>query len=344
MLKKISLIAGIFLVVLIAFVAEKIQFLPFWPFSMGFPAKHPIEPVLIVILLGILINNVIKVPKIFDEGVEFCGKKLLPIAIILLGARLHFQDMLAVSVSAILISVACIVITFIITIWLCQRANIDKALSILIAMGTAICGSAAILVAAPVITASKKNIAIAITVINLFGLIAIFLFPLLGHLLNMTDTAFGLWAGTSIQAVPQAVAASFAFGEQAGAIGTITKLMRVLFLAPMIIALSFWQNRKFSDGEKAVSAVSWKSYIPPFILGFIALIIINSFGWLPVTTTVWLTKLSSFLLTMALAAIGLKVNLLHLIKGGLKPLVIAGLSALILAFVSWILIQAFIVV
>lgn len=350
MLKKYELPIGIFFVATIAFVAKQIQFFPFWPFSVGTPAKHPIEAVLIAILLGILINNIISLPKIFNSGIQFCVKKLLPAAIILLGARLNLQNILSVSTDAILISLGCIVTSFTLTVWLCRRVQINMQLAILIAVGTAICGSAAILVTAPVIKANETDTAISVTIINLFGLIAIFLFPLLGHLLTMPETAFGLWAGTSIQAVPQAIAASFSFGEHAGAIGTITKLIRVLFLAPMIIILSLWQARQHANKTYPLNKLRWHNYIPPFILGFLALIIINSLGWLPdvklasytFQTTGWLTWFSSFFLTMALAGIGLKVDLFHLVKGGLKPLAMAGIAALNLAMISWILIEAFI--
>lgn len=342
---------GIFFVAIIAIVAEKIQFLPFWPFSVGAPVKHPIEAVLIAILLGIFINNIISLPKIFYSGIQFCINSLLPVAIILLGARLNLQDVLSVSTSAFLISFGCIVMSFALTVWLCRSVNINRQLAILIAVGTAICGSAAIVVTAPVIKSNETDTAISVTIINLFGLIAIFLFPLLGHLLTMPETAFGLWAGVSIQAVPQAVAASFAFGQDAGAIGTITKLVRVLFLAPMIIALSLWQARQQASKEHRLSNVRWSSYVPPFILGFLILIIINSLGWLPditlanykFQTTGWLAWSSSFFLTMALAGIGLKVDLFHLVRGGLKPLVMAGIAALSLALISLILIEVFII-
>jgi len=293
------------------------------------------------------LDNTVNLSRLLDRGIQFCTNQLLPAAIILLGVRLNVQDILSISTNAILISFSCIVMTFALTVWLCRRVQINMQLALLIAVGTAICGSAAIIVTAPVIKAKANDTAISVTIINLFGLIAIFLFPFLGHLLAMPETAFGLWAGTSIQAVPQAIAASFAFGQHAGAVGTITKLMRVLFLAPMIIALSIWQARQNRNSETGLlNSARWSSYVPPFIIGFIVVIIANSIGWLPdikfthytFETTNWLGWLSSFFLTMALASTGLKVDLFNLVRGGLKPLIMAGIAAFSLGCISWILI------
>lgn len=348
MQKIFKLLPGLTICIVIAILAELIHNLPFPPFTITGTAPHPIEPIIIAIILGIIFSNIINLPAL-KEGINFSTKKVLPAAIILLGAQLNLFEVLKISLHALLISTVCVVVIFIITLWLCKITHVGKRLGILIGIGTAICGSTAIVVSAPVIKARETEIAIAITTITLFGILAIFIYPLIGHVLKMSQWAFGVWAGIAIQAIPQVIAAGFAYGPQAGNISTVVKLVRVLLLAPMILALSFWQARQkdLTHALEQVEKVKWTNYVPPFILGFILFVVLGTLGVFHDFTianqqieTLNLFKIiSGFLLTIAMAAIGLNTDLRSFLKTGTKPMLIGFLSAILLAIFSLALIR-----
>ena len=207
-------VPGLILTAIIAALAFYIHQLPFPPFTIG--ERHPIDALLIAIVIGMLVRNTLSLSPSLSPGIKFSVKKVLPFAIVLMGAKLDFNYIMEVSAQALLISVICVVVALALTLWLCNRVGVGQKLGLLIGIGTAICGGTAIAVAAPTIEADDNDTAFAITTITIFGLAAIFVFPVLGHALGMTENEFGIWAGISIQATPQVMAAGFAYGEQAG--------------------------------------------------------------------------------------------------------------------------------
>ncbi len=315
---------GTILSALITVLALSIYDLPFWPFTIG--THHPLEPLLLAIIFGIILGNTL--PAKFKTGHQFAAKKFLPLGIILLGASINTNDISAITLPALGINITCVAIAFLVTIYLCRLFKVSKKLGILIGIGTAICGGSAIVVAAPVIKADETETTLSITIITLFGILAIFIFPALGKLLELSDTAFGIWAGTSIQAVAQVIAAGFAYSETAGNISTIVKLVRILLLAPMIVILSL----TFHNKQKQ----SWTTYIPPFIIGFIVLLCLNIANLIP--SSPMISHTASFFITTGLAAIGLNTKIKPLIKQSPIPLAIGFASATILACVSLALI------
>src|SRR6185503_6275076 len=167
---------------------------PLPPFSIGTPARHPIDAMLIAIVIGMLIRNTVGVPPRFAAGIRYAVVTIMPLGIVLMGARLNFYDVVRTSVTALIISVICVCVALSLTIWLCRRVGVGKKLGILIGVGTAICGGTAIAVAAPVIEADDSETAFAVTTITLFGLVSVFIFPLLGAAFGMTQLEFGVWA------------------------------------------------------------------------------------------------------------------------------------------------------
>ena len=202
-----------------------------------------IDPMLVAIVVGVVIRNAIGLSPRFIVGVKWCVLTLMPLGIVLMGARLNFFDVVRTSAKALVISVICVTLALSMTIWLCRRVGVGQKLGILIAIGTAICGGTAIAVAAPVIEADDNDTAFAITTVTLFGLVAVFVLPLLGHVFGMSQLELGVWAGTSIHQTPQVVAAGFSYGPIAGDVATIVKLVRVLLLAPIVIGLGVWYAR-----------------------------------------------------------------------------------------------------
>ena len=306
-----------------------------------------IDPMLVAIVVGVVIRNAIGLSPRFIVGVKWCVLTLMPLGIVLMGARLNFFDVVRTSAKALVISVICVTLALSMTIWLCRRVGVGQKLGILIAIGTAICGGSAIAVAAPVIEADDNDTAFAITTVTLFGLVAVFVLPLLGHVFGMSQLELGVWAGTSIHQTPQVVAAGFSYGPIAGDVATIVKLVRVLLLAPIVVGLSIWYARQKRAQQIAhVTKVGkFTTLFPPFILGFVALALAatlhlkESFLWdagdVDVVLAKRVTWLSTFILTIAMAGVGLGVDLRGLKKIGLKALYVGLASAVLLAVFSF---------
>ena len=203
--------------------------------------------------------------------------------------------------------------------------------------------------------------AFAVTTITVFGLVAIFIFPPLGSMKSLSETEFGVWAGVAIHATPQVMAAGFAYGPTAGDVAVIVKLVRVLLLAPLVIGLGAWYGKKKRERQEAHVAVpaKWTTLFPPFILGFLVLAVAKTLHLLPDFTLhlqksfLWqqgqhqvsmakaVTKVSGFIITMAMAGVGLGVHLRTLRKVGLKALYAGLVAAVLLSGVSLAMLKAF---
>ena len=355
-----SIWPGLFLCTAIGLAAQELSQLPFAPFSIGEPVRHPIDAMLIAIVIGIAMRNAVGVPALFGSGVKYAVVSVLPLAIVLLGARLDFFDVMRTSATALVISVVCVAVALGLTIWLCKKTGVGQKLGILIGIGTAICGGTAIAVAAPVIEADDSETAFAVTTITIFGLLSVFVFPVLGAAFAMTQLEFGVWAGTSIHATPQVVATGFAYGTEAGDIATIVKLVRVLLLAPVVIGLGAWYAREKRRRQQAhvTRMAGWKTLFPPFIFGFVLVALANTLNLLPDFTLhleesfLWaahdehvvlaklVTALSTFLITVSMAGVGLGVHLRGLASAGLRALYVGLFATIVLAAFSFALLSA----
>jgi uncharacterized integral membrane protein (TIGR00698 family) len=349
---------GLLLSLAIAVAAYQIHQLPVAPFSIGEPARHPIDAMLIAIVIGI-IRNTIGVSARYAAGIRYAVISIMPLGIVLMGAKLDFYDVVRTSATALIISVICVCVALSLTIWLCRRIGIGQKLGILIGVGTAICGGTAIAVAAPVIEADDGDTAFGIATVTLFGMIAVFLLPLLGELIGMSQLEFGVWAGTSVHATPQVVATGFAYGPEAGDIATIVKLVRVLLLAPVVIGLGVWYARTKRRQQIAhvTKFASITTLFPPFILGFVLLALANTLHLLPDFTlhlqdsALWhqqdmrvvlakvVTWVSTFLLTISMAGVGLGVDVRGLARVGLGALYVGLAASVLLASFSFALLR-----
>lgn len=350
---------GLALTFAIALVAQRIHELPFAPFSIGDPTRHPIDTMLLAIVIGIALRNTLKLPSIFGPGIKYSVVEVLPFGIVLLGAKLDFFDVMRTSLTALLIGVTCVAVALTLTIWLCERTGVGRKLGLLIGVGTAICGGTAIAVTAPVIEADESETAFAITTITIFGLVSVFLLPPIGFMLGMSQTAFGVWAGTSVHQTPQVMATGFAYGQSAGDVAVIVKLVRVLLLAPVVVTLGAWYAREKRRRQQAhvTKLAGFTTLFPPFILGFLLVALANtlrllpdftlhlepSFLWdqqeRPVELSALVTSFSTFVVTMSMAGVGLGVHLRGLATVGLKALWVGLFSAVVLAGFSLVLIE-----
>jgi len=292
---------------------------------------HIIGASVLSLLIGMLLNTKINISH-FSSGLKFTSKKILKFSIIILGASLNIATIFNVG------KMSLIVMAF--TLFTCfgggyivgKLLKINWKLSNLISAGTGICGGSAIAALAPVINANDDDIAYAISATFIFDIFMIILFPILGHLLNLSDIAYGLWAGTAVNDTSSVVAAGFAFSEKAGNFATMVKLTRTLSIIPVVMIFSIITKKK--EKETQDSKKSYMSIIPWFILGFLFLAILNSIGLIPLNLSIFLKNLSKFLMTASLAAIGLNTNINNLKKSGFNPMIHGFIISLLVVIVA----------
>lgn len=284
----------------------------------------------IALLIGMLIANFWRYPEFFKSGVKDTSKRMLQSAVVLLGFQMNFRTVLSLGGQSLVLIFATIAAAFLTAVFAGKALSVAYNEKTLIGIGTAICGGSAIAAAAPVIKASDKEVASAISTIFLFNVIAVFVFPLVGNLLGMSDTRFGMWAGAAINDTSSVVSAAYAYSDASGAVATVVKLTRTLMIIPVTFILALIQSKKEagSGGFKLRKALPW------FVLGFLAACVLNTAGIVPAAaSSVW-GKVSRFLIVMALAAVGLSTNLKELVRHGKRPILLGGCCSLLVAVLS----------
>jgi uncharacterized integral membrane protein (TIGR00698 family) len=216
---------------------------------------------------------------------------------------------------------------------LSRAARIDARLATLLAVGAAVCGNSAVVATSPVIGARPKDTAYAVATVTLFGTIAIFVYPLVGHALHLGDPAFGLWSGVAINDTSQVVAASSAYSAGAFAVATVVKLIRNALMAPLILAIAWIWSRR--TGEAGDTRTGVRRAIPLFVLGFLGLALLTSVGVIGPAAAATFEAIARALILVALAAVGLSVRLDDLRSIGPRPLLV-GLGAALLIGVATI--------
>jgi uncharacterized integral membrane protein (TIGR00698 family) len=314
--------------------------------------KSPISTVLIAILLGILMGNAFTPRPGMMVGLDFTQQYILKLGIIFLGIRLSFEEFLKFGSIAIPLIIVCIIGVLILIKLLIKKVPISSKMSYLIAIGTSVCGATAIVATAPVINAKKTEVAYAIANITLFGVIAMLVYPYFAEwYFNEDDLKAGLFLGTSIHETSQVAAAGLIYDQQFNSpetlnVATVTKLIRNTFLVIMIPLFAFLYNR----GEVKNEKYSILSIFPYFVLGFIGMIVIRNLGdqlfsdennnyllWMNFIE--YLKILATTFLTMAMAAVGISINLSELKSMGYKPFIVGLIAAVTVGFISLIYIE-----
>jgi uncharacterized integral membrane protein (TIGR00698 family) len=296
------------------------------------PGLTAINPIMIAILIGMAVHNVVRTPKAAKDGIRVSMRTLLRLAIMLLGLQLTVTEMAAVGRTGILIIVLSLSATFLFTMWLGRLLEVNSKLAQLIGAGTSICGAAAVIATNTVTRARDEDVAYAIACVTVFGSLWMFLYPLFEQLLFLTPEGYGLWAGASIHEIAQVVAAGFQNGPQSGNFATIAKLTRVLLLAPIVFTLAFFRTRD-ENGAAPRASLPW------FVLGFVVLVIVNSAIPLAPATKSAAASITSFLLAMALAGMGLETDLSRLKAKGSAPMLLGAGSAVFISMFSLALIE-----
>ena len=257
----------------------------------------------------------------FEAGIVFAAKNFLQIAIILLGFEMNLFSILTVGGQSLYIIIFTLAAAFFTAWFFGHYFQLSGNTSILIGVGTAICGGSAIAATAPVIAASEKDVAYSLSTIFLFNIAAVLLFPALGHYWGMSDAGFGMWAGTAINDTSSVVAAGYSFSEAAGNFATIVKLTRALMIIPVTLVLAVLTARTASRKQP----VRLRNIFPWFILGFLVTALLNTSGTVSAIHATWLAQAGKFMIIMAMAAIGLNTPLHQLTSSGVKPILL-GLS------------------
>ena len=271
------------------------------------------------ILFGIILNNFNR-PESLEAGIKFTSKKVLQLAVVLLGFGLNLGEIIVVGKSSLLIILSTISTALIIAFAAAKVLNIDSDIATLVGVGSSICGGSAIAATAPVINAKDEDIATSISVIFLFNIIAALIFPTLGVKLGMTHTGFGMWAGTAINDTSSVVAASGTWStmfndDTALNYATIVKLTRTLAIIPITLVLGIIKSKD------SVEKVNPLKAFPTFILFFLLASIITTLLPLPETFLSSMKFLSKFFIIMAMSAIGLNTDIKKLISQGGKAIV-----------------------
>jgi uncharacterized integral membrane protein (TIGR00698 family) len=313
-----------------------------------------ISEILIAVILGLYLRNAVGLGASLGPGIKFSIQRVLRLGIILLGLRLSLQDVAATGVNALILVAICITIALALAYAAGRLFKVPGRLAALIGVGTAICGNSAIVATAPVIEAKDEEVSFAVATITLFGLIAVVVFPILGHLAGLSDRVFGLWAGTAVNDTSQVVAVGAAYSSVALNFATIVKLTRNTLMAPLIVLFGIiyqrGQSRRMSEKAVEASRLKFSKLVPGFVLGFLVMSLIRTLGVaigvLPqavaqpgglVLAANFLTtvdELAKFAILMALAGVGLNTDLASLRKIGFKPLIVGTCVAIVLAVIS----------
>lgn len=277
---------------------------------------------IVALFMGTIINSFFH-PSWIQPALKFTSKKILKLAIILLGASLSVNTIMSVGKKTFFVMIFTFAMCFGGGYFIRKLFGLNWKLSNLISAGTGICGGSAIAAIAPVIDAEDKDIAFAMSSTFLFDMVMVALYPIMGRALGLSDIAYGIWAGTSVNDTASVVASGYAFSEIAGDFATMVKLTRTIAIIPTVLVFAYIGTRikqkelkSANNGQK----VNMVKIIPWFICGFLALAILNSVGFIPVEVSGVMKSASKFLMVTALAAIGLGTSITDFKKAGLKPM------------------------
>lgn len=315
-----SMLHGVLLIALFSCAA-------FYIADFEFVKKLSFSPLIVGIVLGMLYANSLRnnLPQTWVPGIRFCSKEILRLGIILYGFRLTFQSVVEVGLAAIAVDLIVVVITIFLGIGLGKLLKMDKDLSLLTATGSAICGAAAVLGAESVVKPQAYKTAVAVSTVVIFGTIAMFVYPALFNagLLGLNDVQMGIYTGSTLHEVAHVVGAGNAMGEHISDVAIIVKMIRVILLAPVLLVMSFFVGGNGASEAEVPGGQKRKITVPWFAFGFVAVIGFNSFGLLPASVVSFINSFDTFLLTMAMTALGAETSIDKFRQAGAKPFILA---------------------
>lgn len=288
----------------------------------------------LAILIGMILGNTVypNLAERLSVGVAFAKGQILRLAIMFYGFKLTLTQVSSVGLSAVMSDALVLTSTFLLTYWIGTRwLKVDKQTTLLIGSGASICGAAAVIAAEPVVKAEAHKVTIAVATVVVFGTVAMLLYPFLYHLgwlqpwLNAQQ--YGIYTGSTIHEVAQVVVAGNAVSPEVGDTAVVTKMIRVMMLAPFLLILSFALTKGSSDNGKKPSFMNrvQQVKVPWFAFIFIAIVLLHT--WVPMTASFErsMVMLDDVLLTMAMFALGLTTHLGAIKQAGVKPLILGAI-------------------
>ena len=299
--------------------------------------------VLLAVLGGMAVGNAARLPAVVGPGIRFAYDAVLRAGIVLLGATFSIAQVAAVGGRAVGMIVALMAVALVLAHLLARAAGVPPRLGSLLAVGTAVCGNSAIVATAPVIGARDEEVSFAVATNTLLGTAAVFLYPLLGHALGLSDGAYGTWAGTAVNDTSQVLAAGFAWTDGAGRLATTVKLTRNALLGLVVLGMGFAYA---SRGQEKAGKEMRRPLVPAFVLGFLALAVLHSLGVLDAMSAAIGRDLpadahaaSRLLVLVALAGVGLGTKLSAMRETGLRPFAVGLVTAGVVSAASLLLIH-----
>ncbi|WP_311440394.1 YeiH family protein [Hoylesella buccalis] len=319
--KRSSMLHGVLLITLFSLAA-------FYIGDMEFVKRLSFSPMIVGIILGMLYANSLRnnLPDTWVPGILFCSKRILRIGIILYGFRLTFQDVTAVGLPAILIDAIIVTVTVCGGVLIGKLLKMDRSIALLTSVGSGICGAAAVLGAESAINTKPYKTAVAVSTVVIFGTLSMFLYPVLyrNGVFDLSPELMGLFTGSTVHEVAHVVGAGNAMGQGVSNTAIIVKMIRVMMLVPALLIISWAVARNLTKRDAAEQAKG-KITIPWFAILFLVVIGFNSFNLLPVALVEWINQFDTFLLTMAMTALGAETSFDKFKKAGAKPFLLAAI-------------------
>ena len=318
-----------------------------------------ISPLIIGIVWGMAYANSLRnhLPATWGPGIKFCSKSILRLGIILYGFRLTFQDVVAVGLPGIVIDCIIVAVTILGGVMVGKWLKMDSDIALLTSIGSGICGAAAVLGAEATIKTQPYKTAVAVATVVIFGTLSMFLYPI-GYragIIDLTPDQMGIFSGATLHEVAHAVGAGNAMGDEIANVAIITKMIRVMLLVPVLLILGWWaaasarrrfkaasagecaQNGDYNCAGSTAKTGKGKVQVPWFAFGFLLVIGFNSLDMLPAPVVGWINDFDTFLLTMAMAALGAETSFDKFKQAGAKPFVLATILYVWLLFGGYLL-------
>lgn len=307
-------------------------------FLAGFPFLSIMGQLVIAIIIGMVWRSLFGLREELHPGVSFSSKKLLRVGIILLGMRLNLADIYHAGSSVFIIAIINIVFALFVVYGLTRLFGVEKRLGILTACGTAICGAAAVVAIAPQIKAKEEETAVGAATVALLGTIFTLVYTGLYSVLNLSEKGYGVFAGGTLHEIAHVIAAAAVGGDAAVDLAVIVKLTRVALLVPVALIIGWLaqrQNKEKGEGKLSLSIIPW------FILGFIAMSGFNTLGIVSEEVASGIVTIAYLLIAMAMAGLGLGVEIRTFRKLGMKAFVAGFIGSVLLSVVGYLLVFFF---
>ena len=317
--QRSSMLHGVLLITLFSCAA-------FYIGDMSFVKSISFSPMIVGIILGMLYANSLRnnLPETWVPGIKFCSKQVLRFGIILYGFKLSFQDVMAVGLAAIIVDAIIVVCTIGLGILIGRLLKMDRSIALLTSCGSAICGAAAIMGVDGAIRPKPYKTAVAVATVVIFGTLSMFLYPILyrAGIFNLPASQMGIFTGSTIHEVAHVVGAGNAMGAMISNTAIIVKMIRVMMLVPVLLVIAFFVAKDVTartDGNEEKRKIT----IPWFAILFLVVIGFNSFNLLPLDMVSFINTFDTFLLTMAMTALGAETSIEKFKQAGAKPFVLA---------------------